>query len=384
MKLVVLLSVISFTGFIFLACGNQSTFSGNPSLQETTNQVTQTSKKEVWEIEWQKTLESAKKEKKLVIYTTWGPESRVAIQKHFLEKMGINPEFVAGRPAEIVEKIVAERRSGLFITDVLLSGTASPLQGLKPKGALESPEKYLILPEVLDNKAWWGGELLSPDKERTFVQFFAYPDYSNIFNKEQVQPGEIVSYKDLLNPKWKGKIIIGDPVGGGSAMSILFFIGQFSMGWDYLRALAKQEPVILRDERQMIEWVARGKNPIAVGTSQVAIIAEFQKLGLPIDVLSWKEGGPLTGGAGNVTVLEKAPHPNAARIFLNWLLTREGQTLVSRSEVKQRAREDVPVDHLSTWLIRQQGATYINFATEEMKKAMYDSKFISADIMGIR
>lgn len=341
--------------------------------------------KEPWQWEWEKIQSFARKEGILTIYTLIKPETRVALSKVFKDKFGINLEIIVGSPPEMVERILAQRRAGLFAADVYVTGPDTAWAHLKPIGALESPEKYLLLPEVMDPQVWWGGKILWMDKDRTFLQFFAYPSVNRYINTDMVRPGEITSYNDLLHTKWKSKkIVLGDPLLGRSFGLTLFHIVEYAMGWDYMRALTKQEPVISRDERQMVEWVARGKYPIAIGAAQMPFFLELKNVGLPIEVLSLKEGAPLTQGTGAITVLEKAPHPNAIKVFLNWILTREGQTLLSRYDLAQSARLDVPIDHLPEYYKRQPEVNYVNLAQEEIIKKQYESRIPLAEILGIR
>lgn len=310
-----------------------------------------------------------------------GSDARIAIADAFKKKTGINLEFTAGRAAELVQKVMTERRAGLFLVDVWMSGPTTVWQYLKPIGALESPEKYLFLPEVLDPKVWWGGQLIWMDKERTFIQFILSVTQSSYKNTQLVRPEEMNSLKDLLNPKWKGKIVLKDPMPGGTSSALMLMLEV--LGWDYIRALAEQTPVILRDERLMIEWVARGKYPISIGSGMTALARELKEEGIPIDIIFFKEGDTLSQARGAFTILDKAPHPNATKVFATWVLTREGGTVFSIAEGHQSARLDVPTDHLEAWQIRQPGKKYINMSTEEMHSKKFEMREPVAEILGI-
>ena len=134
------------------------------------------------------------------------------------------------------------------------------------------------------------------------------------------------------------------------------------MGWDYMRELAKQEPIVLRDLRLAAEWVARGKNPVVIAPKRETIV-EFQKAGAPIKFVTNLEGNYLVGGAGTVSLLNTPAHPNATKIFVNWLLSKEGQTAYSLAASTQSARLDVPVDHLDPVWRRDPSINY--FVTED-------------------
>lgn len=376
MKRIVLLWGIFLLGISFLACAIKSTPTERPISAISPVQEPQAAQKEPWEVEWERLLSDARKEARLTIYTILLPDSRTQLHKVFKEKFGIEIEMLAGRAPEVVAKIVAERRAGIFIPDLYISGPTTALALLKPIGALESMEKSLILPAVLDKKSWWGGKgILWIDKNHTFIQFFASPSGSVLINTDLVKPGEITSYKDFLNPKWKGKIVLNDPSLGHSGAQQLSILARIpTVGWDYVEALAKQEPVLMADERLIVEWVARGRYPVAIGGGARAIMEEFRKAGMPIDDIYMKEGGHLSQSRGAIALLNQSPHPKAAQLFLNWILTREGQTLISRTELTQSAREDVPTDHLDSKQIRQSGVDYFNTAFEEWRLIMYEDR----------
>src|SRR3990172_249498 len=172
-----------------------------------------------WQETWNKVVAGAREEGKLVIYSSMGPPTRKAITRAMAEKYGVTAEFVSARPREFVQRILSERKAGLYHGDITVSGTGDITPRLKPAKALESLDSALILPEVLDKKVWWGGNHLWVDKEHTQVCFVAKPQVGVTINTNLVKPEEIRSYKDLLDPKWKGKILQDDPTlgGGGSA-----------------------------------------------------------------------------------------------------------------------------------------------------------------------
>ncbi len=106
-----------------------------------------------------------------------------------------------------------------------------------------------------------------------------------------------------------------------------------------------QEPVVLRDQRLLIEWVARAKYPIAVASDQ-GETTKVMHTGAPVKFVKVKEGVPLTSGPLNLMVIDKAPHPNAARLFVNWALSKEGIAVISPSSVFPSLRLTLPMTSL--------------------------------------
>ncbi len=256
--------------------------------------------------------------------------SSTAIKKtveDFEKKFGIQVETVGGiRGGEVAQKLSAENRAGLFIVDVLMAGSSTALVSLKPGGLLGELEPLLLLPEVTDPKMWFGGSLPFTDKDhKTFRMIRSYNRYI-MFNKDQVQKEEFPSYKDLLNPKWKGKIVADDPTGAGTGIGFLTLLN-LVYGLDetkeFMRQFVAQQPVLTRERRLQGEWVAKGKYPVSVATNMETAI-EFINLGAPLAFAKPKEGGYGSPGSGVLVVPPRSPHPNATKVFVNWILTREG------------------------------------------------------------
>lgn len=334
------------------------------------------------ESDWQKLVDAAKKEGVLSLYTIAGPETRIDIAKAFKDKFGINTEFVSGRGGELAEKLLTERRAGLYLADITIGGGTTPITQLKPEGVLSSVKQTFILPEVLDLTKWFQGKHWWVDKEGTYVLGFTlFTSPYVLINTDLVKEEELKSYRGLLNPKWKDKIIINDPSIAGTGARFFGVVGAKIMGYDFMRELAKQNPMITRDRRLQVESVARGKYPIGLGAESVSI-SEFRSAGAPIKDHMPSEGSGLVSGSGNLSLIERAPHPNAAKLFINWFLTKEGQTLWSKSLLNPSARIDVPTDHVDPVRVPSQGQTYFMSDAEEFLLEQPDHMKVSREIFG--
>lgn len=294
--------------------------------------------------EWDKVVEAARKENQVVIFTNIGGQNRAELTAAFAAKYGVKLEFlVVSRGLELTQRLVTERRAGLFTADVIVTGATTIITTMKPEGFLDAIEPLLILPEVRDPKVWRGG---SPflDKERKTSPLIAYYNRYLARNTELVKEGDVKSYRDLLDPRWKGKIIMNDPTISGSANS---FIGLVTKAWgpestrDFLRQLVKQEPSITRDRRVQVEALARGKFPLSLASSAEPI-AEFMSIGAPIAYVKVKEGGSVTASSGVVAIPSQRPHPNATIVFLNWLLGKEGIAVFATAFGQPGSRLDLP------------------------------------------
>lgn len=341
-----------------------------------------TTAKQAWEVAWGKAVAEGKKEGKVVIYSNSGGNVTRVLSGAVKDKFGIDLEWVSGGGPELTPKMFAERRAGLYLADMWLIGGSVPVGDLKPQGVLEPIPPILLLPEVTDPKVWFGGKYPYIDKEGQYVfSPVLFPDPPMLINTEMVKAADIKSYKTLLEPSWKGKIIIGDPTKPGAPGRLLGVLARKIMNPDYLRQLAKQEPIIVGDQRQIVEWVAKRKYPLGMGIKPDPI-AEFVKAGAPIERVTPMEGTHMVGGSSLTCIIEKRPHPNATTLFINWFFSKEGQTLYSRTVLAQSAREDVPTDHLMPSTVRQPGMSYFVSETEEFLATEKENFALSKEIFG--
>lgn len=105
---------------------------------------------EPWAAEWESLVSAAKGEGKVSIYSTAGDEAQTDLANAFKAKYGIDLEFVTGRAAETTQKLLNERRAGLFLGDITIGGSSAPVTQLMPEAALDPLKPSFLLPEVLD------------------------------------------------------------------------------------------------------------------------------------------------------------------------------------------------------------------------------------------
>src|SRR5574341_725196 len=287
-----------------------------------------------WQADWERTLAAAKKEGQLVLYGS------ADYEKLFAEFYKKYPEIkvvgVYGRGADVAKRFMAERRAEKYLADLYLNGMTTGYNVFYKAKALDPIPPVLMLPEVTDTSKWWQGKHHYVDPESQYLLNINGETRIVVgFNTKLVNPVEIKSYWDLLNPKWKGKIVAYDPTLGGAGDAMRFFYHQKSLGPEFIkRILTETDLVISSDTRQMGDWLAGGKYALSIfGPISRMDLDVMQIQGLPV---SWfepdhlKEGAYITAGSGGVALINKAPHPNAAKVALNWLLSREGQISYQR------------------------------------------------------
>lgn len=320
-----------------------------------------------WQAEWEKTVAEAVREGKVVIYGPPGPNVRLALTEGFEKAYpGISVDYTSSTGSAVAPRLTTERNAGIFTVDLHIGGTTTILTSLKPFAV--PIEQFLILPEVKDPKNWWGGKLDFADEEGKYnLCFTTYAKSAAAYNTALLEPSkaEKLSYWDLTKPEWKGKVLWSDPrVAGPGLATGTFFVMHPQLGPDFVKALAQNDLLLSRSQRQMAEWVARGKYVIQLAPDDQEVIA-FIEAGAPIKFLfALKEGTYATAAYGSVIVIDKAPHPNATKVYLNWLLTKEGQIAWSKGSGYPSRRLDVPTAHLDAGTLLKPGVSY-QFAYKE-------------------
>ena len=301
-----------------------------------------------------KTVEAAKKEGQLTLYGS--PEYEGLFGELNKKYPEIKITGVFNRGADVARRLMAERRAEKYLADLYLNGMttgynvfykAKVLDPIPPQ--LSSSGSYRL--------ARSGGAAninMSIPENQYLLNFNGENRMVVAFNTKLVNAAEIKSYWDLLNPKWKGKIVAYDPTQGGSGDATRFFYHHKSLGREFIkRILSETDIVISRDTRQMGDWLAGGKYAFSIfGPVSRMDLDLMQTQGLPVDWFKpdqLKEGTYITGGSGGVALINKAPHPNAAKVGLNWLLSREGQMAYQRlftqgNDGPDSMRIDIPKD----------------------------------------
>ena len=290
--------------------------------------------------EWEKIVEAAQKEGKVTVSIPATAEMRKQVEESFKKKFGIGVEVFTARGSTAVRRMADEFKAGVRYFDLHIGGSNSAVSGLLDEGVLDPIEPWMALPEVKEPKYWWGGHLWVDNAKRYIYPFQAYITESLWRNTDLVKPNEIRSLDDFLNPKWKGKIGFLDPRSPGAGDSNWSFLWS-AKGEEYLKKLVAQDLFLGRDQRVLAESLAKGRVALMIGLTYYSY-APFIKAGLPIKSLPMmKEGTFGTAGSGNLAIIKKPAHPNATKVFVNWLLSREGQDVVPRALGQATRRLDV-------------------------------------------
>ena len=335
-----------------------------------------------WQKKWDTALAQAKKEGKVVVLGPPGDGIRDAITQGFTKAFPeVTIEFSGGRGGEMATKIKAERDAGLYSVDIVINGVSTADAYFKPMKALDPIEPALILPEVTDPKYWRDNRLEFSDRSTHLDLIFStQTNVPVIFNPAQVKAEEVDELYKLLDPKWKGKVAVQDPIPSGTGNGVFRWLWHVlgpEKAMDFYRKIRAQAGAVDRDQRRQIEWVAQGKFPLNFGPGTV--MYQLQQRGLKFGVVSeFKDyGSYLTPGFGSAMLINQAPHPNASKVFLNWLLRKDGQTAFSKGMGYVSRRVDVATDHIPSYWVPKPGVKYWpGYYEEDAKMSPEQEKFL--------
>ena len=317
----------------------------------------------IWQQPWAKTTTAAKKEGKIVVFGPAGELVRNTLGAAFKKSFpDIVFEYVGGRATEQATRLIAERDGGVFSVDVFIGGAVTMMR-LGSYGAFESLEPALILPEVKDPKYWRDGRLeyTNPSTRYTLV-FSSQPNPPVVYNLKQVRVNEIDELYELLDPKWKGQGVLNDPFPPGTGSSLFRWLWRLlgpDKAKDFYGKILAQAGAVDRDQRRQIEWVVQGKYAWLLGPN-TGMLHQLMQRGLKVGILpEFRDYGTHIGtGAGCIALMQRAPHRNAALVYINWFLTKEGQLAWTRAVNLQTRRLDVPPDHVPPYLRVQPRGNY--------------------------
>jgi iron(III) transport system substrate-binding protein len=301
-----------------------------------------------WAKEWNDLVAAAQKEGTLNIQTPLGTGFRRWLDTFQQTFPGIAIEHSPLRGSDFAARAKPEREAGIFNFDVAVTSPGSVGRILRPMGAFDPLKPALFRTDVTDDSKWVGGfQSHFLDIEGQWYFGFGQDIYPTLFvNTDLVQDGEITKFEDLLNPKWKGKILQKDPRTEGAGYISMSVVRQ-NLGppADDLikRFYAEMDPDFGTDDRQNTEFMVRGRYAIAFGGINEDILNDFQQqgAGTNIKLVLFKELLAVDP-ADCLWNVNRAPHPAAGKLFLNWCLSQEGQASWSKELEKNSGRTDVP------------------------------------------
>jgi len=318
---------------------------------------------------WTEAQAAAQEEGEVVVAGPAFPNLREAIVSAFEEDTGIRVRWrpLTRGPGPFIAQYRRERESDKVQTDVFIGGSTNCYNMNRAIDATVDMREVLLAPDVRDPSVWRHDEM--PVERggpgRPYHHWCALNTaewvMGDLFvNTRYVDPGDITSWKDLLKPEYKGKIVAHDPRQPGGGRGTAAYLYQL-FGEQFVRDLyIGQEVRLQRNYVQPAEDVARGRAWIGLALVQAAV-EPLRERGLPLERVYPEDGpGLLTGGFGGIIKLKNSPNPNAGIVFVNWWASRRGQEIAECELMELSLRKDVERDDcVPEWIRPRPDETYL-------------------------
>lgn len=336
--------------------------------------------------DWAKVVAAAEAEGTLTVLGPPIQPYRLSILEFQKAYPKIKLEYTGGSSPEFEARLRNERRVQQYLWDVMVAGfSGTAFSEQIPAGWFDPLRPLITQPDVLDDSKWLGGfESGFLDANKQYLYAFQAGKQNNLnIDRSVIPEAEFSALEDLLDVKWKGKIAILDPRTRGSGHLVTLLLT--ALGPDKAKQfLVEQQPVLASSNRQLSDWVAAGAYPITSGLSP-SEIAQLKDTGLAKGVQALATPPKRTAwtpGWGALALLHNAPHPNAARVFANWLLSQQAQADWAKRGFVNSRRKDVepglPISALDEASFRD-GVTFNNGANAETALKAYG---IAKEVLG--
>jgi iron(III) transport system substrate-binding protein len=321
---------------------------------------------------WEDVVRAAEKEGEVAVYATNSVGDLQVIWDGFRKKytkIKLNALSIS-TTSEMVTKVMAERRASQFLVDVVLGAPGATYNSFYRGKTLDPLPPALVLPEVTDLSKWWRGKHRYIDVEGQYVfvyqsTLYGPPVYYNtkLFNLDSVK-----SVWEFLDPKWKGKMMSLWPRANYVSTALLFMYHHPQVGGKFLdRLYGDMDLTYFSDFRQGTDWLAAGKFAVCF----LCRLRRAAEQGLPVaeaDAYHFKEVPGIGSNNGAIALMSNHPHDNAAKVFINWYLSREGQIAFrqantsSEDDTTTSMREDLPQDVVPEAARRRKNVDYIEIS----------------------
>ena len=322
---------------------------------------------ETWQEDWQRTIAAAKAEGQLVISGPSGTAWREQLLTFNRDYPEIRLSITPAAARDFWPRIAKEREAGQKLWDFRVGGPDHSSYIMLNQGTIAPIRQLLVLPEVTDPNAWYGGfdGLFLDNGKNKMLGFAIYDEDIAFYNSRLLPDPDLADMKNVILPKFAGKIAIADPRAGSSLTSSGVLLRTY--GEDFLRRFwHDQKPVVTKEARQQMDWLASGRYPITMGLPTAAIV-EFEQSGGNTDKIGKVRGFlQYSQGVGGLTLFSHAPHPNAATVFTNWILTQRVQARLMPAVKLNSRRVDVPIEDPETALDWSRYAEYYGGQTEAL------------------
>ncbi len=333
-----------------------------------------------FEEEWEALKAAARAEGKMTLVTGNGSSRGLVppLREAFGKQFGIDVVIQGGSGSQHMARISAERQAGRYELDIVIHGRTTHGERLAPAGFLTPIQEQLFHPDATDPTDWWMDKFWWRQRDGVEPKYSiafsvtAWPNPLNPpYNTELVSEEDLAAIEsswDFLYDKWRGKIIALSPLESGSHGGLTDIYSHPELGPEWVERFYSRDldVTFVGDVRQIVDGISLGAFAFSFfdrGAERDLLLLQAE--GLPIAFWSkdLKEVGRVSANSGWhwLGVMDRAPHPNAAKLFANWWLTQEGQTAyntLSSSPPPPSLRDDVPPGNSPPGERRILGAAY--------------------------
>jgi iron(III) transport system substrate-binding protein len=272
-------------------------------------------------------IEAAKKEGTVILYSAASADATSKICAAFKTKFGISCEYFSASALQLFQRFNAEAEARNVKADVITASLLPAFNDAKSRGRIapfKSTEGSAYPAQFRDKDNYYVAG-------RVIVEGIA-------INPKLIESNMAPrTWVDLLDPKWKGKLIASDPGASGTGLAAFYF-WEKKFGLEFIRKLAANKPLIMNSSALVANSVVSGERPVAAQLDSWEI-AMRMKESLPIQAIFPTDGAPVVPSP--VAVVANAPHPNAAQLLMDYLMSLEGQTLLMENLGSYSARSDM-------------------------------------------
>ena len=322
--------------------------------------------------DWAATVAAAEKEGEVIMQSQPNVLAREFIQKEWPKlypKIAVSLSVVP--TPQFLIRFRTERQSGKFLWDLGFGG-GSAGYALYKEGGVDPFAPELVLPEVNDPKIWGGWNEAYVDIQHKYV--FSMSSYIRgpWYNAAFVSPEKVerLGLKVMLEPEYKGKTVWHDPLQFGTGQTQALLVQKQLGPEGFRKLLTEQDIQMVAQQQQVVEAMARGTAWIGLGAPVKGLIAPYLQAGIKADIRSFgnrPEVNIASIGGSNLYVFNRRPHPNATRVFINWILSKDVQAQLAKLLDQDTRRTDVPraADADET---PAPGVTYMSTQREEFEE----------------
>ncbi|MDO8634967.1 MAG: extracellular solute-binding protein, partial [Dehalococcoidia bacterium] len=285
---------------------------------------------------WEKVIDAARKEGKITLYTySFTGDIGLAVSRGFQQRYGISVELVTGIGTVLIERIKSEVAANKHIADTI--DTAAPI--IATAKALGITSSVGDIPALREKDVWHAYPALDVEAHMLGLEFSAQVPFINTSQVSVEQAPR--SYMELLEPRWKGKKVgIASPETTPNFVWVYALRKPLGLPDDYFAQMGRQDLRIYATVRDMYRSIVTGEIAVLAPGSMGTLAPDIAK-GAPIRPIEPKEGAMADYG-NTIAPVKNGPHPNATRLFINWLLSVEGQTVFHQAKSNASVRKDVP------------------------------------------